>query len=201
MTPPLQGADEFLAAVAGARGKLRKGGVPDMRAAARIVLQDWNDGRIPYYTLPPSRGNTEFQDAAIVTNWSKEFNADEVFAQVSQQCLGLFTAHMIQVCRMPPPFCQGASKPCAQQYRSCACAYALQERSAVIAHLPAIDGPNAPAFFDIESAGKAFGRSVGIFGIWLLSPRHLLNKHKLIQMGWCVCVRLAHCAFCSMPPA
>jgi nuclear GTP-binding protein len=80
----LQDVDEFLAAVAGARGKLRKGGVPDMRAAARIVLQDWNDGRIPYYTSPPSRGNTEFQDAAIVTNWSKEFNADEVFAQVRQ---------------------------------------------------------------------------------------------------------------------
>lgn len=100
----MQGADEFLAAVAGARGKLRKGGVPDIRAAARIVLQvrcfahsrccmlsthslsctqDWNEGRIPYYTLPPSRGNTEFQEAAIVSNWANEFDADAVFAQVS----------------------------------------------------------------------------------------------------------------------
>ena len=37
--PAFKTADELLAAVAGARGKLRKGGVPDIRAAARIILQ------------------------------------------------------------------------------------------------------------------------------------------------------------------
>ncbi|KAJ9530208.1 hypothetical protein QJQ45_023474 [Haematococcus lacustris] len=79
-TPAFKDVDEFLAAVAGSRGKLRKGGVPNMAAAARIVLQDWNDGRIPYFTLPPSRGNTEWQSAEVVNTWSKEFNADEVFA-------------------------------------------------------------------------------------------------------------------------
>ena len=35
----VQTAEELLAAVAGARGKLRKGGTPDLRAAARIILQ------------------------------------------------------------------------------------------------------------------------------------------------------------------
>lgn len=34
-----QTAEELLAAVAGARGKLKKGGVPDVRAAARVILQ------------------------------------------------------------------------------------------------------------------------------------------------------------------
>jgi len=78
--PTFKTADELLAAVAGARGKLRKGGVPDMRAAARIVLQDWNDGRIPYYTTPPSRGNKEFEAAEVVGGWAAEFDAEAVFA-------------------------------------------------------------------------------------------------------------------------
>lgn len=37
--PAFKTAEELLAAVAGARGKLRKGGVPDIRAASRIILQ------------------------------------------------------------------------------------------------------------------------------------------------------------------
>lgn len=72
--------DQFLQHIAAARGKLKKGGIPDMLAAARIVLQDWNDGRIPFFTLPPSRGNEEFADAQIVAGWASDFNANEVFA-------------------------------------------------------------------------------------------------------------------------
>lgn len=37
--------DEFLMNVAMVRGKLKKGGVADMLAAARIVLHDWNEGK------------------------------------------------------------------------------------------------------------------------------------------------------------
>lgn len=36
--------DEFLMNVAMVRGKLKKGGVADILAAARIVLHDWNEG-------------------------------------------------------------------------------------------------------------------------------------------------------------
>lgn len=43
-------------------------------------VQDWNDGRIPYYTTPPTRGNTEFDAAEVVGGWSKEFDAEAVFA-------------------------------------------------------------------------------------------------------------------------
>lgn len=52
-------AQEFLFNVAHARGKLGKGGVPNLTLAARSVIQDWNDGKIPYYTPPPevSRGS------------------------------------------------------------------------------------------------------------------------------------------------
>lgn len=37
--------DEFLMNVAMVRGKLKKGGVVDSPAAARIVLHDWNEGK------------------------------------------------------------------------------------------------------------------------------------------------------------
>jgi len=39
--------------VARARGKLKKGGIPDMRAAACVVIQDFNQGMIPFYIKPP----------------------------------------------------------------------------------------------------------------------------------------------------
>ncbi|KAL0481881.1 nuclear GTP-binding protein [Acrasis kona] len=47
--------EEFLTQIAKLRGKIKKGGSPNLEAAGRIVLQDWNDGRIPFYTLPPKR--------------------------------------------------------------------------------------------------------------------------------------------------
>ncbi|KAK9814574.1 hypothetical protein WJX72_008095 [[Myrmecia] bisecta] len=78
--PAFKGADEFLQLIASARGKLKKGGSVDVAAAARIVLQDWNDGRIAYYTLPPVRENEAEGEAAVVGSWGQEFNADEVFS-------------------------------------------------------------------------------------------------------------------------
>ena len=42
--PSFNSADEFLQNVATARGKLKKGGIIDVDAAARIVLHDWNEG-------------------------------------------------------------------------------------------------------------------------------------------------------------
>nr|CEL73802.1 TPA: GTPase domain containing protein [Toxoplasma gondii VEG] len=44
---------EMLALLAHRRGKLKKGGIPDLDAAAKIFLQDWQSGVIPYYTMPP----------------------------------------------------------------------------------------------------------------------------------------------------
>ncbi|PIA13953.1 P-loop containing nucleoside triphosphate hydrolase protein, partial [Coemansia reversa NRRL 1564] len=44
---------EFLVQLARQRGMLRRQGIADLTAAARIVLNDWNKGKIPYYTLPP----------------------------------------------------------------------------------------------------------------------------------------------------
>lgn len=76
--PRFSGADEFLRGVAAKRGKLKKGGVIDVQAAARLVLGDWNGGRIPFFTLPPSRGNEEHARAEVVQSFAADFNVDAV---------------------------------------------------------------------------------------------------------------------------
>jgi len=42
--PSFEAVDDFLYKVATVRGKLKKGGLVDIDAAARIVLHDWNEG-------------------------------------------------------------------------------------------------------------------------------------------------------------
>lgn len=40
--------------------------------------QDWHDGKIPYYTLPPERGSVVKGSAEVVSSWAKEFDAEQV---------------------------------------------------------------------------------------------------------------------------
>nr|CDS31249.1 GTP binding domain protein [Hymenolepis microstoma] len=44
---------DFLFKLAQRMGKLRKGGVPDVTSAARVLLNDWISGKLAHYTLPP----------------------------------------------------------------------------------------------------------------------------------------------------
>lgn len=50
--PSFDSVDDFLQKVATVRGKLKKGGIVDIDAAARIVLHDWNEGMF-YQHLSP----------------------------------------------------------------------------------------------------------------------------------------------------
>ncbi|TQE12466.1 hypothetical protein C1H46_002119 [Malus baccata] len=77
--PSFDSVDDFLHKVATVRGKLKKGGVVDIGAAARIVLHDWNEGKIPYYTMPPVRNQDHPSEANIVSQLGKAFNIDEVY--------------------------------------------------------------------------------------------------------------------------
>jgi len=58
-----------------------KGGVPDIQSAARAILNDWNSGRIPFYTLPPAVRTSTHISADIVSEWSKEFDLSGVTAE------------------------------------------------------------------------------------------------------------------------
>ncbi|CAJ1033795.1 Ferrous iron transport protein B/50S ribosome-binding GTPase, putative [Leishmania lindenbergi] len=45
---------DFIEQVGMRRGRFTRGGQVDEEATARMILADWNDGRIPYYTYPPA---------------------------------------------------------------------------------------------------------------------------------------------------
>merc|ERR1719373_62484 len=67
---------EFLAKLAISSGKLKKGGVPDRNLAARIVLNDWNSGKIKYFTHPPEV--TTEMTSSIVQQFSQDFSLDDL---------------------------------------------------------------------------------------------------------------------------
>ena len=45
---------DFLAKVCRAHGKLGKGGIPEMKQGAKIIIEDWNRGKLRYFTIPPN---------------------------------------------------------------------------------------------------------------------------------------------------
>lgn len=47
-------ANLFLSTLAVRMGKLLKGGEPDIETVARVVIQDWQKGRLPYFVPPPN---------------------------------------------------------------------------------------------------------------------------------------------------
>ncbi|RKP37495.1 P-loop containing nucleoside triphosphate hydrolase protein, partial [Dimargaris cristalligena] len=77
--PSFEDTRGFLIHLARQRGRLRHGGLPNMDAAARIVLNDWNTGVIQFYTSPPTQTTTApMQAAEIVQAWGKEFDLNMV---------------------------------------------------------------------------------------------------------------------------
>lgn len=76
--------NDFLILLARQRGRIKKGGIPDIESAAEILTNEWNLGRIPFYTLPPEQGENQTTtghiSTEIVSTWSKEFNIDEIIA-------------------------------------------------------------------------------------------------------------------------
>jgi nuclear GTP-binding protein len=45
-------AEDFITKVAIKKGKLKKGGEPDLIGTSKIVLIDYQRGELPYFTLP-----------------------------------------------------------------------------------------------------------------------------------------------------
>jgi nuclear GTP-binding protein len=93
--PPLHsiGSDsttDFLVQVARKRGRLGRGGIPNLHSAASTVINDWRDGRIQGWTTPPKitaaeTSSTKSAPAAkglvgdqkeIVKEWAAEFKLE-----------------------------------------------------------------------------------------------------------------------------
>lgn len=100
--PSFDSADDFLQKVATVRGKLKKGGIVDVESAARIVLHDWNEGKIPYYTMPPTRNQEEPSEAKIVSELGKEFNIDEIYSSESSFIGSLKSFDDVKHVEVPP---------------------------------------------------------------------------------------------------
>ncbi|KAJ5091845.1 hypothetical protein NUU61_006715 [Penicillium alfredii] len=80
---------DFLIQVARKRGRLGKGGVPNVESAAMTVINDWRDGRIQGWANAPVLPVVASTDAAatttegagvdttqVVTEWAKEFKIE-----------------------------------------------------------------------------------------------------------------------------
>ncbi|XP_043706384.1 guanine nucleotide-binding protein-like NSN1 isoform X2 [Telopea speciosissima] len=101
--PTFDSLDDFLQKVATVRGKLKKGGVVDVEATARIILHDWNEGKIPYYTMPPSRKRDEhLEEATVVSELGKEFNVEEVYKGESSFIGSLMSVEDFRHVEVPP---------------------------------------------------------------------------------------------------
>ncbi|KAF8710602.1 Ferrous iron transport protein B, partial [Rhizoctonia solani] len=92
--PAFQNVTEFLAMVAMSRGRLTKGGAADLEAAGISILHDWNTGKIPYHSTPPTvhpssrpsvadgnqiTGAENVGEAKIVSRFGDAFDLDALF--------------------------------------------------------------------------------------------------------------------------
>jgi len=89
---------DFLVQVARKRGRLGRGGVPNLHAAAQTVITDWRDGRIQGWTEAPvlqiaqegaaannKDGGLVGDQKQIVTEWAKEFKLDGLWGDDESQ--------------------------------------------------------------------------------------------------------------------
>lgn len=96
---PRSDVEDFLEALANRRGRLFKGGVPDLVGAGKAVLRDWNSGRLAYHTPPPvSSEHSAHRDASIVAEWGKAFDWEAVLAAETDDSTMLLRASAESTC-------------------------------------------------------------------------------------------------------
>lgn len=96
--PAFDNVTEFLAFICKLRGKYRRGGSFDVEASARVVLHEWNSGKIPFYTLPPKGPSNSHLSASVVQQWGEEFDLNRI-QEAEQLELKLLTMDPLQKAR------------------------------------------------------------------------------------------------------
>ncbi|KAM9267899.1 nucleolar GTP-binding protein 2 isoform 2-T2 [Morus bassanus] len=69
--------EEFLEKLASRTGKLLKGGEPDVQTVSKMVLNDWQRGRIPFFVKPPNAETAPQPPALEVAMTSSQDNNEE----------------------------------------------------------------------------------------------------------------------------
>jgi len=96
--PDFSNVHDFLALLGKRRGMLRKGGVPDVNKAAKVVLQDWNMGKITYYTEPPENySRSTHVSSEIVSQMSAAFDIEALMNAEKETLAGLKSAALTDV--------------------------------------------------------------------------------------------------------
>lgn len=70
--------EDFMEQVARRTGKLLKGGEPDLNTVAKMVLNDWQRGKIPYFVPPPGHDSSDFEKLKTQEN-------QEMAAKIQEQ--------------------------------------------------------------------------------------------------------------------
>ncbi|OCT94829.1 hypothetical protein XELAEV_18012510mg [Xenopus laevis] len=73
--------EDFLEKLAFRTGKLLKGGEPDRQTVSKMVLNDWQRGRIPFFVKPPNAPNSEPLQTAQVTTADTSVNKERLDAK------------------------------------------------------------------------------------------------------------------------
>ena len=75
-------AEDFVSQCAKNFGKLVKGGDPDLKAMAKILLTDWQRGKIPFFIPPPKENDGMEIDGNDKEDMNKKYdieqNVDEI---------------------------------------------------------------------------------------------------------------------------
>jgi nuclear GTP-binding protein len=79
------GPEDFLTQLAVSTGKLLRGGEPDVNTAARMVLYDWQRGKVPYFTLPPDYTPNPEQQQEEPAQPSQAVTAEDAAAELEAQ--------------------------------------------------------------------------------------------------------------------
>jgi len=74
-------SEEFLNLVGVKRGKLKRGGIPDINVAAKTVIQYWNTGKIPFYSNPPKNVNKNEE----IKKLNEEFNVNKIYLKMDNE--------------------------------------------------------------------------------------------------------------------
>ncbi|XP_075029991.1 nucleolar GTP-binding protein 2 isoform X2 [Calonectris borealis] len=74
--------EDFLEKLASRTGKLLKGGEPDMQTVSKMVLNDWQRGRIPFFVKPPNAETGPQPPALEVTMTSSQDNNEEKISEL-----------------------------------------------------------------------------------------------------------------------
>eukprot|EP00771_Trimastix_marina_P004162 gnl/Trimastix_PCT/901.p1 GENE.gnl/Trimastix_PCT/901~~gnl/Trimastix_PCT/901.p1 ORF type:complete len:556 (-),score=245.81 gnl/Trimastix_PCT/901:210-1766(-) len=80
--PAFQDSAQFLEIIGRKYGKFTKGSIVNHEAAARVVLQSWSQGKIPFFTAAPAEDASEpvleTGQATVVRQWAEEFDLQQL---------------------------------------------------------------------------------------------------------------------------